>query len=85
MGLFNSQLDIFRKINRTLITIFVFASPIIPLSYLFNKLEELLSKALVEWLTRSLKYLIIFLGIIAVLETWGIKIGPVIAGLDYLV
>ena len=28
-----------------------------------------------------MKYLIIFLGIVAVLETWGIKIGPVIAGL----
>ena len=33
------------------------------------------------WLTRSLKYLVIFLGIVAVLEIWGIKIGPVIAGL----
>ena len=30
---------------------------------------------------RSLKYLIIILGIVAVLETWGIKIGPVITGL----
>ena len=28
-----------------------------------------------------MKYLIIFLGIVAVLETWGIKIGPIIAGL----
>ena len=33
------------------------------------------------WLIKSLKYLIIFLGTVAVLETWGIKIGPVIAGL----
>ena len=33
------------------------------------------------WVVRSLKYLIIFLGIVAVLEVWGIKIGPVIAGL----
>ena len=32
-------------------------------------------------MTRSTKYLIIFLGSVAVLETWGIKIGPVIAGL----
>ena len=65
MGLFletDSQLDIvLEKINRTLITIFVFwllHQSLVPLSYLFNKLEELLSKALVEWLTRSLKYLI---------------------------
>ena len=46
-----------------------------------QKLEQILSKALVQWLTSSMKYLIIFLGIVAVLETWGIKIGPIIAGL----
>ena len=41
----------------------------------------MLSKALVLWIVRSLRYLVIFLGIVATLETWGIKIGPVIAGL----
>ena len=72
------------KLNRTLVTIFVFWTlhqSLVPLSQAFQKLEELLSKALVLWLIQSLKYLIIFLGIVAVLETWGIKIGPVIAGL----
>ena len=81
----DSQLGFyFEKINRTLATIFVFwfiHQALFPLSQVFQKLEELLSKALVIWLTRSLKYLIIFLGIVAVLEIWGIKIGPVIAGL----
>ena len=80
-----SQLGIyFDKINRTLATIFVFwfvHQSLHPLSQAFKKLEDLLSKALVIWLTRSIKYLIIFLGIVAVLEIWGIKIGPVIAGL----
>ena len=52
-----------------------------PLSKLFEKLEEIFSKALVIWIMRSIKYLIIFLGIVAILESWGIKIGPVIAGL----
>ena len=81
----DSQLGFyFEKINRTLATVFVFwfiHQALLPLSQAFQKLEELLSKALVIWLTRSLKYLIIFLGIVAVLEIWGIKIGPVIAGL----
>ena len=81
----DSQLSVyFDKINRTLATIFVFwfiHQSLSPLSQLFRKLEELLSKALVIWLTRSMKYLIIFLGVVAVLEIWGIKIGPVIAGL----
>jgi len=73
-----------QKINNTLSTIFVFwliHQALIPLSNAFHKLEEILSKALVLWIIRSLKYLIIFLGVVAVLEVWGIKIGPVIAGL----
>ncbi len=73
-----------QKINNTLSTIFVFwliHQALIPFSNLFNKLESILSKGLVLWIIKSLKYLIIFLGIVAVLEVWGIKIGPVIAGL----
>ena len=73
-----------QKINNTLSTIFVFwliHQALIPFSNLFNKLESILSKGLVLWIVKSLKYLIIFLGIVAVLEVWGIKIGPVIAGL----
>lgn len=88
MGLFvntESQLGLFlEKINQTLVTIFIFwllHQSLAPLSHAFQKLEEIFSKALVIWLTRSLKYLTIFLGTVAVLETWGIKIGPVIAGL----
>lgn len=74
----------FQKINNTLSTIFVFwliHQALIPFSNFFSKLEQILTKALVVWIVRSLKYLIIFLGIVAVLEVWGIKIGPVIAGL----
>ena len=74
----------FEKINTTLVTIFVFwflHQSLLPLSEAFQKLEHLLSKALVLWLSRSFKYLIIFLGTVAVLDTWGIKVGPVIAGL----
>ena len=74
----------FHKINNTLATIFVFwliHQVLIPFSNFFSKLEKILTKALVLWIVRSCKYLIIFLGIVAVLEVWGIKIGPVIAGL----
>jgi MscS family membrane protein len=88
MGLFinsNSQLGILlEKINQTLITFFIFwllHQSLSPLSQVFQKLNQVLSKAMVLWLIRSLKYLFIFLGAVAVLETWGIKIGPVIAGL----
>ena len=73
-----------QKINNTLATIFVFwliHQSLIPLTNFFQKLEKILTKALVSWIARSFKYLIIFLGIVAVLEVWGIRIGPVIAGL----
>jgi len=74
----------FQKINNTLSTIFVFwliHQAVIPFSNIFHKFDDILSKALVLWIIRSFKYLIIFLGSVAVLEVWGIKIGPVIAGL----
>ncbi len=74
----------FQKINNTLATIFVFwfiHQTLVPFSSFFSKLETILTKALASWILQSFKYLIIFLGIVAVLEVWGIKIGPVIAGL----
>ncbi len=77
----------FLKINNSFATIFVFwfmHQLLIPFSIFFYKLEKTLSKALVEWIINSLKYLIIFLGVAALLETWGIKVGPVIAGLGLL-
>ena len=84
----NSNLGFyFIKINNSLATIFVFwfmHRLLIPFSTLFNKLEKSLSKGVVAWIINSIKYLIIFLGTAALLETWGIKVGPVIAGLGLL-
>lgn len=82
---FQSTLGLYlQKINQTLSTVFIFwliHQSLIPLSKFFHRLDKLLSKALVLWLLRSTKYLVIFLGIVAVLDVWGIKVGPVIAGL----
>jgi len=81
----DSTLGIYlQKINNTLSTVFIFwliHQSLIPLSSLFKSLEKVFSKGQVQWLTTSIKYLVVFLGIVAVLEVWGIKIGPVIAGL----
>jgi len=71
-------------INRTLITIFIFwllHQLVIPFSFLIKKFEEKISKPLVDWTLRGLKILIFILGVVAILELWGIKVGPVIAGL----
>ena len=72
------------KINKTFFTIFVFwltYTFINPLKLTFVKYEGVLSKALYQWIFKSIQYLIVFLSIVAVFEVWGIKIGPVIAGL----
>ena len=71
-------------INRSLITVFIFwllHQLVIPFSFLIKKFEEKISKPLVDWTLRGLKILIFILGIVAILELWGIKVGPVIAGL----
>ena len=71
-------------INRTLITIFIFwvmHQIIEPVSYVLSGLDKLLTKELIGWIIKSLKILIFILGLAAVLELWGIKIGPIIAGL----
>ena len=71
-------------INRTLITIFIFwvmHQVIEPISYILSGLNKILTRELIGWIIKSLKILIFILGVAAVLELWGIKIGPIIAGL----
>jgi len=72
------------NINKSLITILIFwliHQFIQPVSYLLGGLEKLLTKELIGWIVKAFKILIVILGAAAVLELWGIKIGPIIAGL----
>jgi len=72
------------NVNKSLITILIFwliHQFIQPVSYLLGGLEKLLTKELIGWIIKALKVLIFILGAAAVLELWGIKIGPIIAGL----
>ena len=72
------------NVNKSLITILIFwliHQFIQPVTYLLGGLEKLLTKELIGWIVKALKVLIFILGAAAVLELWGIKIGPIIAGL----
>ncbi len=72
------------NVNKSLITILIFwliHQFIQPVSYLLGGLEKLLTRELIGWIVKALKILIFILGAAAVLELWGIKIGPIIAGL----
>ena len=85
---FNADIIILiEKINRTFITIFIFwllLQLIVPFSFVMKKFEEQLTTALIDWTLKGLKILVIIIGIVAVLELWGIKVGPIIAGLGLL-
>jgi len=75
------------SLNKTLITILIFwllHQFIQPVSYLLGNLEKVLTRELIGWILKALKILIIILGAAAVLDLWGIKIGPIIAGLGLL-
>ena len=85
---FNANIIILiEKINRTFITIFIFwllLQLIVPFSFVIKRFEEQLTTALIDWTLKGLKILVIIIGIVAVLELWGIKVGPIIAGLGLL-
>lgn len=72
------------KFNKSLIIIFIFWSIYNFISIfknIFSNIEKYVSIEISSWIYASLKYLFLFLGLVAILDTWGIKIGPVIAGL----
>ena len=52
-----------------------------PFSFLLNKLEKIFTPAMVQWIKKGVKLAFVFLGGAAILETWGIKVGPLVAGL----
>ena len=71
-------------INRSLMTVLIFWTfhqVIGPFSALIKSAGGLLSRDLINWIIKAIKVLILVLGLAAVLDLWGIKIGPIIAGL----
>ena len=74
----------FNNINLSFFTIIIFwiiSKTIEPLSHKIKNLKVILTKDLLDWLISAIKVVILILGVSAVLEIWGIRIGPIIAGL----
>ena len=72
------------KINASLFTIIIFwsiAQFIQPLFFKVKNIENILTKDLLEWIINALKIVFFILGFSAVLEIWGIRVAPIIAGL----
>ena len=71
-------------INRSLITVLIFWTfhqVVGPFSSVIKSAGGLISRDLINWIIKATKVLILILGFAAVLDLWGIKIGPIIAGL----
>jgi MscS family membrane protein len=47
-------------------------------------LEKIFTSAMIEWLIKAIKVVFIFIAVATILEIWGIKIGPIIAGLGLI-
>jgi MscS family membrane protein len=72
------------KINSSIFTIIIFwfLSQIIKPSFSkIKNIESILTRDLVEWITNFIRIVIFILGFCAVLELWGIRVGPIVAGL----
>ncbi len=72
------------NINLSLFTIFFFwilNQLISPLFIKIKSINKLLTKDLIEWFAAAVKFILIILAFSAVLELWGIKVAPIIAGL----
>lgn len=76
--------EFLHKINSSIFTIIIFwfLSQIIKPSFLkIKNVENILTRDLVEWITNFIRIVIFILGFCAVLELWGIRVGPIVAGL----
>lgn len=52
-----------------------------PVFYLMSPLGNALSPAILDWTKKAARGLLIFIGAAAILEIWGIQVGPMLAGL----
>jgi MscS family membrane protein len=52
-----------------------------PLRYVLRRLEAIFNRELVDWLVRAIKIGFLALGGAAILQTWGIQVAPLLAGL----
>lgn len=75
------------RVIRSLVVTIIFWSLynlVTPLSVLLERLNHVLTSVMLEWLVKALRLAVAFVGVATVLDVWGIKIGPVLAGLGLI-
>lgn len=53
----------------------------LPISRQFARFEGSMTRSMINWLTKGIRFFIILLGVAAVMNIWGVQIGPILAGL----
>ncbi|WP_308911811.1 mechanosensitive ion channel family protein [Pseudokordiimonas caeni] len=77
-------LELAGLINRTLVVFTLFwilYSLSKPLGDLMQKGANFLTSEMIEWVAKALRIAFVLIGAAAILEIWGIEVGPLIAGL----
>ena len=72
------------QVNRSLIAFTIFWTLYRisgPVGLLLNEASHLLTDAMIGWLAKALKISFAVIGAAAILEIWGIRVGPLVAGL----
>jgi MscS family membrane protein len=70
-------------IVRSLVVIYLFwglHALVDPLAFIFERLRRVFSVSLVTWIVRAIKIVLILIGAATVLDLWGVRIGPILAG-----
>ena len=84
LGVEGNLASIADNILRSLVVFTLFwllYSAIGPFSFIFGRLEHLLTRPMVDWLVKALRIGVAFIGGAIILELWGIEVGPLLAGL----
>ncbi len=72
------------KLNRSLVAFIIFwalARAAEPMGLALERLEGVLTRPMIDWIVKITRVAFIALGAAAILEIWGIAVGPIIAGL----
>lgn len=76
--------QIVSNLNRSLIAFVIFWSlynAAGPVSELLERADRFLTSSMIQWLAKAIKMAFALIGGAAILEIWGIEVGPLIAGL----
>lgn len=84
VGLAGDARELADRVLRSLIAITIFwtlFAAVEPMQYAMGPLRRRLTTEMFSWITKALKMFFAFVGAAAVLEIWGVPVGPILTGL----